>query len=87
MARTPPNGRSPSISMSDFNARVKRVLEGNEEVTRGAPRATPGWSRRRTRPSPGAEAQPEPEAAEAETVDAETDGDEAETEKPAAEEV
>ncbi|WP_375464121.1 hypothetical protein [uncultured Methylobacterium sp.] len=51
MARTPPNGRSPSISMSDFNARVKRVLEGNEEVTRGAPRASPGWTRRRTRPA------------------------------------
>lgn len=85
MARTPPNGRSPSISMSDFNARVKRVLEGNEEVTRGAPRATPGWSRRRnTRPPVGAEAQPEAEASEATESESETEDSEAE--KPATEE-
>lgn len=65
MARTPPNGRSPSISMSDFNARVRRVLEGNEEVTRGAPKASPGWSRRRTRPPVATEAQQGQEHAEA----------------------
>ena len=83
MARTPPNGRSPSISMSDFNARVKRVLEGNEEVTRGAPKATPGWSRRRTRTPVGDEARPETEAGEA----TESESEDAETEKPADEEV
>ncbi|TXM67371.1 hypothetical protein [Methylobacterium sp. WL120] len=85
MARTPPNGRSPSISMSDFNARVKRVLEGNEEVTRGAPRATPGWSRRRnTRPPVGAEAQPEAETSEA--TESETESEDSEAEKQATEE-
>ncbi|WP_375456713.1 hypothetical protein [uncultured Methylobacterium sp.] len=74
MARTPPNGRSPSITMSDFNARVKRVLEGNEEVTRGAPKASPGWTRRRTRPLLGNDAQPSqaaPDAAEAVAAPAE----------------
>ena len=70
MARTPPNGRSPSISMSDFNARVRRVLEGNEEVTRGAPRASPGWSRRRTRPPVAAEAQQSEEHAKGEHAEA-----------------
>ena len=56
MARTLHNGRSPGMTMSDFNARVKRLLEGSEEITRGPPKASPNWNRRRpVRPPVAAE--------------------------------
>lgn len=44
MARTPTNGKAVSVSTDDFNARVKRLLEGKpepqkaEERRRSAPR-------------------------------------------------
>ncbi|GJE61565.1 hypothetical protein [Methylobacterium trifolii] len=66
MARTPPNGRSPSMSMTDFNARVRRVLEGSEPVTAGTQKSGPNWTRRRSR-LPAT-----PEAAQSEAAPAET---------------
>ena len=56
VAHSSSNGRTPTMSMSDFNERAKRLVAGKEAVPKGSEKGSPSWSvRRRSRaPLPAA---------------------------------
>ncbi len=67
MAQNTPNGRTPGLSMAEFNARAKKIAASTGEVEKGSARRSPPSRFRRDSP-----AAPKP-AAETETETTETE--------------
>ncbi|GEO99819.1 hypothetical protein [Methylobacterium haplocladii] len=69
MAQNTPNGRTPGLSMAEFNARAKKIAASTGEVEKGSARRSPPSRFRRDSPAaPKPAAEP---AGESETTETE----------------
>ncbi|GJE53684.1 MULTISPECIES: hypothetical protein [Methylobacterium] len=66
MAQNTPNGRTPGLSMAEFNARAKKIALSTGEVEKGSARRSPP-SRFRRDTNGGVPAAPKPAESEPET--------------------